>query len=209
MLALCQRTCAIVVVGMSVVACGDDDGTGRPYGDLPSCEDYCQRLRTSDGGCGSEVEECARDCELWRREHVDMGCELAFDDVLACTAGTAEVCMANREECDPEWNRWADCVNRCDIASVGDVTFSPTCPPEAPCTTGTELTMTHAGPLNCTSLAVLTCAGDPTFGFLPASGSVSTGTIALSCTQASGCGLQTHTAFLGSSGGATRVSCTP
>src|SRR5262245_12460739 len=93
-LALCLRTSAIVLAGACLAACGRDDGRGGPYGDLPSCEDYCQRLRTSDGGCGFEAEDCPRDCELWRREHSDMGCELAFDDLLACTAGTDEVCMS-------------------------------------------------------------------------------------------------------------------
>jgi hypothetical protein len=193
----------ILGVAIVLVSCG-----GR-YGDLPSCEDYCERLRTSDGGCGGEVDSCARDCELWRREHVDMGCERAFDDVLACTADTEEVCTAIREECSPEWNAWADCVNRCDIASVGDVTLSPACTADAPCSSGTVLTMSYPQPINCTSLAVVTCAGDPTFGFLPASDAMSSGTIELSCTQPSTCGLQTHTAFLESSGGATVANCTP
>jgi hypothetical protein len=201
--ALVPLRCAGALVLVSLAACGS------PYGDLPSCEDYCQRLRTSGGGCAGEAEDCERDCELWRREHADLGCERAFDDVLACTAETAEVCTAIREGCSPEWGAWADCVDRCDVASVGDVTFDPPCPPEAPCSSGTELTMTHAGPLECTSLAVLTCAGEPTYGFLPASDTMSVGTIELSCTQPSGCGLQTHTAFLGSSGGSTVASCTP
>lgn len=210
---LALPACALVVAGCLFIGCGgsndDSDGSTGPGGDVASCEDYCRRLRTSDGGCGGVVDECARDCELWLREHADMGCEGAFADLLDCTAGTDEVCMAIREECDPQWKSWSDCVNRCDVAPVGEVTFSPACPPEAPCPSGTELTMTHTGPLNCTSLAVLTCAGDPTFGFLPASDSASTGTIVLECAQASGCGLQTTTAFLLSSGGGTVVSCTP
>src|SRR5262245_18140571 len=109
----------ILGAAILLIACGG------PYGDLPTCEDYCQRLRTSDGGCAGDVEQCEQDCELWRRENVDMGCERAFDDVLACTADTEEVCTANREQCSPPWDSWADCVNRCDIASVGDVTFEP------------------------------------------------------------------------------------
>jgi hypothetical protein len=194
---------SILGAAILLISCG-----GR-FGDLPTCEDYCQRLRTSEGGCAGEVEECERDCELWRRENVDQGCEGAFDDVLACTADTAEVCTANREQCSPEWDHWSDCVNRCDIASVGDVTFEPACTADAPCSSGTELTMSYPGPINCTSLAVVTCAGDPTFGFLPASDAISSGTIELSCTQPSTCGLQTHTAFLLSSGGATVANCTP
>jgi hypothetical protein len=197
-----------MVIALACMGCGDDYG-GGPYGDLPSCEDYCQRLRTSGGGCASDVENCANDCELWRREHVDMGCEAAFDELLACTAGIDEVCEANKNECNPEWDRWADCSNQCDIASVGDVSFSPPCTPQAPCASGTELTMSYQGPLNCTNIATLTCAGEPTHGFLPASDGVSSGTIELQCTQASGCGLQTDTAFLNSSGGATVITCTP
>jgi len=191
------------------LGCGDDGGRDGPGGPLPSCEDYCERLRTSEGGCAGEVESCPTDCDLWVRENADAGCEDLFDDLLDCTDGTDEVCTAIRNECSVEWSAWADCIDSCDIPSVGDVTFSPICPPTEPCASGTELTMLYAGQLNCSALATLTCAGASTNGFFSPSDTTATGTITLACSDPSGCGLQTHTAFLESSGGATVVSCTP
>ena len=191
-----------------LAGCGDDGGHDGPGGPLPSCEDYCERLLTSEGGCAGEVEDCPRDCELWRRESADAGCEGLFDDLLACTEGTDEVCTSIRNECSFEYDGWADCVDSCDIPSVGDVTFSPICPPEEPCASGTELSMLYAGQLNCSAVAMLSCSGSTTYGFFSPSDTTATGTITIGCTAESGCGLQTKTAFLLSSGGIP-VYCTP
>jgi hypothetical protein len=192
-----------------LAGCGGDESR-YPPGSLPTCQSYCERLATSNPSCGQEIEDCPAECELWGRDDADAGCSDFFDDVLYCTRDIAEVCSAVGNECEPAWKAWHNCLHPCDdVADVGGVTFTPECPASAPCDSGTQLTMTYQGPLPCTTMVQLSCAGGTTIGYLPASPDVSTGTIALECADPSGCGLYNQTTTYYSSGGSSVVSCTP
>jgi hypothetical protein len=198
-----------ILVCCLLVGCGDD-GERYPPGSLPTCESFCERKATSPGGCAGDLEECPAECETWRRDNADAGCEASFDDVLYCTGGTTEVCEAigGSGSCGQAYSSWRNCLSLCDaVASVGDVTFDPACE-TTPCTSGTVLTMSYPGPLPCTTRVELSCSGGTAIGYLPRSAGVSTGTITLACTAQSGCGQYNETATYYSSGSSS-VICTP
>ena len=180
-------------------------GCGGSHGDpLASCIDYCDRLRTSNSGCGGEVDSCQTDCELWLKDNANAGCTGPFDRVLACTDHAADVCQAVGETCSAQWSAWASCVETCK--TPGSVLFSPTCSSSAACKAGSPVTISSDVPLACDVRVVVSCVGGTATGYI-AAGDPATGTITLACTQASQCGIRADAANRYLSGGT--VYCTP
>ncbi len=197
-----------VVCASFLFSCGGDDRATDGGGDpMPRCEAYCEALRT-EGGCGSDVESCKTDCELWIEDNDDAGCSLEFDGLMSCTSGAgANVCSAVGGECSSAYGDWMGCIEKCDVP--GEVVFSPACPSSAPCKSGTSLTIASDVALACGVRVVLDCAGGSATGYIPAGDpATATGTLELSCTQASSCGLRVDAANRYLSGG-TDVYCTP
>jgi len=193
-----RLSCVLIVL---TSACGT---RGDP---LPSCIDYCNRLRTSQSGCGNDVETCQTDCELWIRDNENARCVSQFDRVLSCTDHAPDVCQAVGEECSLEWSAWASCVETCK--TPGEVRFSPTCTSSAACKSGSVLTITSDVPLACDVRVIVSCAGGTATGYIPAGDpATASGTVTVSCAQASLCSIQVDSANRYLSG-STGVYCTP
>jgi hypothetical protein len=199
----------LVVFGaLLACSCGSSDREDRGRGDpTESCLDYCQRLRENGGGCGSDVENCASDCEMWIRDNEDASCASEFDGLLSCTSGIDKVCEAEGNECQQSTSDWLGCVEQCGVPS--EVLFDPPCTTMEPCKSGTVVTIRSDKSLKCSVRVVMECVGGTATGYIPAGDpATESGTFELSCAQASSCIMHVDAAnrYLE---GATGVSCTP
>jgi hypothetical protein len=170
---------------------------------------YCKALRTSEGGCGIDVDACEGDCELWIKDNENASCSSEFDDLLSCTSGVDDyrVCESTGQECQPQMSGWLKCVERC--RTPGEVVTSPACSNDAPCKSGTELTIKSDKPLDCDVRVVFDCGGGVATGWIPAGDpATASGTLTITCPQASECHLRADAANY-SLEGASSVNCIP